>query len=106
MPNHAPAKHQFLREVLPAIVVSLFLFIGGIIILIADISGWSLILGVPATQIGIIFSIFTFDRIINQKIDPENLHIVHCSICHAPVVVPANQALDICPDCQEKILKK
>lgn len=42
-------------------VAAIVLFIGGIVILILRIPFWSLILGIPAVQIGLILIIFTFD---------------------------------------------
>lgn len=48
---------------------AIILFIGGIFILVLRIPFWSLVLGIPSIQIGIVFIIFTFDDIGKYTID-------------------------------------
>ena len=52
-------------------IVSLALFIGGIVLLALRIPFWGLFLGLPATQIGIILLIFSFDRLSQEEIEEE-----------------------------------
>lgn len=54
-----------------SVVVSLVLFIGGIVLLALRIPFWGLFLGLPATQIGIILLIFSFDRLSQEEIEEE-----------------------------------
>lgn len=44
------------------IILSVILFLGGVILLTRG-GGWSLILGFPAAQVGLIFIIFNFDEL-------------------------------------------
>ena len=52
-------------------LVSLVLFLGGIMLLALRIPFWSLLLGLPAVQIGIVLIIFTFDRLSQEEIEEE-----------------------------------
>lgn len=58
-----------------SVIVSLTLFIGGIVLLALRIPFWSFILGLPSVQIGIVLMIFSFDRLSRERIerDLENL---------------------------------
>ena len=53
-------------------LVSLVLFIGGILLLISGIKFWSLFLGIPATQTGIVFLILAFEKLTKDTFE-ENL---------------------------------
>lgn len=96
----------FLTTTLPSLFLALALFVGGIALLALHIPGWSLILGIPATQIGLVFLIFTFDKIARSKVGPDGLHVIHCSICKKPLAVPLGEKEKICEECQQKITKK
>lgn len=89
-----------------SLLLSLALFIGGIVLLALRIPGWSLILGLPAVQIGIVFSIFTFDGLAQNKVGPHSLHVIPCPICEKRILVPYWQGEKICGECQKKIAKK
>lgn len=52
-------------------IVSVLLFLGGIILLLAHLSVWSYILGIPATQIGIVFLILTFEKLSSRSLDDD-----------------------------------
>lgn len=97
---------HFLSKTAPALFLSSLLFIGGIILLALKIPGWSIFFGLPATQLGIIFLIFTFDEIARTKVGPDGLHLIPCSICGKPIIAPLGKEEDICEDCQAKIKKK
>lgn len=53
-------------------VVALTLFIGGLVLFFLRISFWSLFLGIPSIQIGIIFLIYVFDKVSTSAIDQED----------------------------------
>lgn len=89
-----------------SLLLSLCLFIGGIFLLALRIPGWSLFLGLPAVQIGIIFAIFSFDRIAQNEAGPNSLHVIRCSICQKPVLVPFWQEEKICKGCQKKVAER
>jgi len=50
-------------------VISLTLFVGGIILLLSQISFWSLFLGIAATQIGIVFLIFSYEKLSRNYVN-------------------------------------
>jgi len=97
---------KLITQTLPALILSLVLFIGGIWLLISRIPGWSLFLGIPATQIGIILLIFTFDEINKKKNLPDNYHLTPCSVCRKPTPAPIDQPEKICLECRTKIKLK
>ncbi|MBI2596000.1 hypothetical protein HYW46_04685 [Candidatus Daviesbacteria bacterium] len=45
-------------------LVAMTLFIGGIILLLAKLPFWSYYFGIPSVQIGIIFLILSFERLM------------------------------------------
>jgi hypothetical protein len=96
----------FFTKTIPSIVLSLSLFAGGIFLLALRISGWSLILGLPAVQIGIVFLIFTFDDVARRKVGPESLHQVPCSICGKIVLTHQWEKEKVCIDCHKKFAQK
>jgi len=96
----------FFTHQLPRLFLCLTLFAGGIIILALRIPGWSLFLGLPATQIGLIFLIFSFDDFARQKVGSESLHMVHCVTCGKPTLASFWQEEKICRQCQGKIEKQ
>lgn len=84
-------------------IISLALFIGGIYILSLKIPVWSLLLGFPATEIGMLALIFTFDATLRQKIGPESFYVDICSICGKFCIStrkPEEKA--VCIDCASK----
>lgn len=87
------------------LLLSLCLFAGGIVLLALRIPGWSLILGLPAVQIGIVFLIFTFDGLAQNKVGPRSLHIISCSVCRKATLTPYWQEEKICGECQKKIAR-
>jgi energy-converting hydrogenase Eha subunit C len=48
-------------------LISIILFVGGIIILLSQIPFWSIFLGITATQIGIVFLIFSYEKLSNDS---------------------------------------
>jgi hypothetical protein len=97
---------KFFTKSLPSIFLSLSLFAGGIALLALRIPGWSLILGLPAVQIGLIFLIFTFDEIARNKVGPDSLHLISCSVCGKPILAHQWESEKICIACQKKVSQK
>lgn len=50
---------------------ALTLFIGGLILLLFAGGFWGYFLGIPAVQIGIVFIIFTFEKLSREAIDDD-----------------------------------
>lgn len=104
--NIKEALLKFTVKTLPALAVSLVLLLGGVWLLALRIPGWSLIFGLPAVQIGIIFLIFTFDEIVRTRVSPDSFHLISCSVCGKPTLVPEWEKEEICDACQREIGKK
>ncbi|MFC1711624.1 hypothetical protein ACFLZ1_03510 [Patescibacteria group bacterium] len=88
---------------LMTILINCTLFIGGIYILSMRIPVWSLLLGFPATQIGLVALIFTFDATLRKRIGPDSFYMDICSICGKFCIStqkPEEEA--ICIDCATK----
>lgn len=64
---------MYVYKIFIATIISLSLFIGGIILMLAHIPFWSMALGIAATQIGIVFFIFTYERLSHESA-VEELH--------------------------------
>lgn len=97
---------KLVTKTLPTLILSLTLFIGGIWLLISKIPDWSLFLGIPATQVGIILLIFTFDEINKKKNLPDDYHLIPCSVCRKPTPAPIDQQEKICLECRTRIKLK
>ena len=95
-----------MAKIAARLLIPIILFLGGITLLALRIPGWSLFLGLPATQIGIIFLIFTFDEIAQNKIGPNGLHQISCSVCGKPTLAPYWQKEKICRQCRKKLTQK
>lgn len=76
------------------------LLVGGVWLLSLRIPGWSLILGLPAVQLGIVLIVFSFDWAIRKKYDLSKLHIVKCEICGDPTAAPLGEVHELCPRCR------
>ncbi|MFH0864332.1 MAG: hypothetical protein V1858_04580 [Candidatus Gottesmanbacteria bacterium] len=89
-------------------IISLGLFLGGIILLVIRIPFWSLLLGLPSVQIGIILIIFAFDRLSHEEIKYElaDVHQVPCALCGQPTFTQGIEVKGICSDCDKRLLKK
>ncbi len=90
------------------VFVSLGLFIGGIILLALRYPFWSLILGLPSIQIGIILLILTFDRLSQEEVENEiaQVHQVPCALCGEPTFTRGPEVKGICSGCDKKLLGK
>lgn len=94
-------SEEFLKLLFKGLI-PLVLFIGGVVILISQISGWSLILGLPITIIGLAILINVYDEIASSLILPRS-QITKCAICKKPTPVvpgiPEDQT--ICARCKK-----
>lgn len=88
--------------------VSLGLFVGGIVLLALRIPFWSLFLGLPSVQIGIVFIIFAFDKLSQEEVERElmEVHQVPCALCGQPTFTRGPEVKGICSDCDQKLLTK
>ena len=95
------------RVVLSAII-GLVLFIGGIILLALRIPFWGLFLGLPATQTGIILSIFSFDRLSQKEAEKEieEAQASPCSSCDNSPFIKGKESRQICSKCGRKITRE
>jgi len=98
----------FLTQNLPSLILAILLFAGGIVLLFLKIPGWSLFLGLPAVQIGLVLLIFTFESINRKRSSQtiENYHLVDCLICGRQTMAPKYIEKRICDNCQVKIAQK
>lgn len=96
---------EFLKLLFKGLIPIIF-FIGGVVILISRISGWSLILGLPVTIIGIAILINVFDEITSSIILPRS-HITACMVCKKPTLVIPGIAEDqmICAKCRQNLVR-
>jgi hypothetical protein len=83
----------------------MILFIGGVWLLSLRLSGWSLLLGLPAIQIGIIFIILSFDNSAKKELGLNNYHIVKCEVCNDPTAAVLGDTHAICSTCRTKKVK-
>lgn len=99
---------EFLTQTLPAVFIAALLFGGGIILLFLRIPGWSLLLGLPAIQIGLVLLIFTFEAVGRKKsaLPSKEYHLVNCLVCGKQTIAPKYIQKRICDDCQSKIAQK
>jgi len=91
---------------LPSLFIASLLFIGGIILLSLKITGWSLFLGLPATQIGLVLLIFSFDSFGRKKETEGDYHLIPCLLCHRQTLTPKYIDKKICESCQVKIAQR
>lgn len=96
---------EFFTKTFPAVLISALLFLGGIILLFLKIPGWSLFLGLPAVQIGIVLLIFTFEAVGRRKsvLPSQEYHLVNCLTCGQQTIAPRYIQKRICDNCQIKI---
>lgn len=98
-------KRQFLNfliQQLPQLLISSSLFVGGLILLFLRIPGWSLIIGLPAVQIGLVFLIFSYDRFTNKKVGIGSLYSLECQECGKSFLSFQQDQEKICPFCAAK----
>jgi len=99
---------EFLTKNLPSLFLGTLLFGGGILLLALKIPGWSLFLGLPAIQIGIVVLILVFEGLSRKKsgLATEEYHFVTCLVCQRQTLAPKFMEKRICDDCQVRIAGK
>lgn len=105
----AQEEHHHAEEFLKLLfrgLMPLVFFVGGIVVLVSRIQGWSLLLGLPMTIFGAAILIYTFDDIARATILPLP-HVTKCSVCGKPTpVLPGVSEKDsICYSCKRDIKK-
>ena len=90
-------------------IIPIVLLASGITLLALRITGWSLILGLPITIIGVIFLISVYDDIVSRIVGriPEEPELTICSICGdtTPKLLGIAKEDTICISCKRKIEK-
>ena len=80
----------------------------GVVLMTSRISGWSLIIGIPVTVIGMAMLVFTYDEVVQKQVQPIQKELVRCNICGRLTarqlgVIPEDV---ICRHCRERIREK
>lgn len=94
---------KFLVKDLPALILSLSLFLGGIWILSLDIPGWSLLWGLIIIPIGLTFTVYTLDSVFRNRISPPHFKITKCQVCGKTTYAPEDEEETICARCRKEI---
>jgi hypothetical protein len=89
------------------VIVSLGLFVGGIVLLALGIPFWSQLLGIGAVQVGIVLVILTFELFFNKRNKPltNDYRTVSCLACGAAVFVPRYMNVALCDNCQVRFVR-
>jgi|SRR3989344_2097377 len=89
-------------------LIPVVLLISGLVLLILRLPGWSIIFGLPITIFGVIFLIYTYDEIVQKKINPFTEELANCSICGklTPVFPGEDPDYIICHTCKDKGRRK
>jgi hypothetical protein len=94
----------FLKDV-SRFIAPMILFIGGVWMLSLRITGWSLILGLPAIQIGMVLIILSFDNSAKKTFSSGEFQIVKCDNCGDPTAAPLGEVHELCPKCRAEKIK-
>lgn len=100
-----PALESIILESIARFIAPMVLFIGGVWLLSLRISGWNLLLGLPAIQIGIVLIILSFDNSSKNTLDLSRYHIVKCDVCGDPTAAPLGEIHEVCLPCRAKKIK-
>lgn len=88
----------FLRGLLPVV-----LLVSGVVLLVLEIPGWSIIFGFPMIIIGVVFLIYTYDYVIRRRVLPVPTKLPRCKKCGR--LIPPTQEVDpknpICYSCKK-----
>lgn len=94
---------KFTISDLPAVILSLALFLGGIWILSLGIPGWSLFFGLIFTPMGAAFTVFTLDDVARNKIIPPPFKPAKCNVCGKDTFAKEGEEDVICGRCRKDI---
>jgi hypothetical protein len=81
----------------------LVLLLGGIWILTLPLSGWRLLIGLPAAQLGVVVLVFVFDEATKKRLHPDNYHVLICPYCGQENLVHVGETEIHCQECQKMI---
>lgn len=86
-------------------IISIVLFVGGIVILALRIPFWGLFLGLSAIQVGLILLIFSFDRLSHEEVEKEieEAQKAPCSSCDNSAFIKGKESREICVKCGKEI---
>lgn len=89
-------------------IISITLFLGGLILLALRIPFWGLFLGLPATQAGTILLIYSFDRLSHEEVEKEIEEAIKapCGSCDESVFNKGGEGRQICAKCKRKITEE
>lgn len=96
---------DFIRDI-SRYIAPMILFTGGVWLLSLRIPGWSMLFGLPAIQIGIVFVILSFDNSAKKTFSPSEFHIVKCEVCGDPTAAPLGETHEVCPRCRAKRVRR
>lgn len=87
-----------LKGLLPVVLV-----FSGLALLYLNLSGWSIILGLPMLVIGSVFIIYTYDDIFQKRIEPIRGALTNCIVCGkpTPIIAGVDKGKTVCHKCQE-----
>lgn len=105
MPKNSRLAILLTKQVL-TVILSLSLFFGGIILLLAKIPGWSLFFGLIITPLGTVFTIFTLDEVARSLVVPPPFHPVKCNVCGKMTYAKEEEKDVICGRCRQDISEK
>ena len=88
------------------VILSLALFFGGIILLLAKIPGWSLFFGLILIPLGTMFTIFTLDEVARNLVVPPPFKPVKCNVCGKITYASESEEEVICGRCRKDISEK
>ena len=89
-----------------SVILSLALFAGGIAILYLHLPGWSLILGLPAILLGVVFIIFVLDQVARELFTPPHFIMTKCKVCGKTTFVKEGNQDKICGRCREELVEE
>jgi|WetSurSiteA1Bulk_404760.scaffolds.fasta_scaffold01457_3 hypothetical protein len=106
--NKHPEQGIFSSTVILRVFVPMFLIATGLFFMTLHIPGWSLIVGLPLTLIGVVFLIYTYDEVISRRagVDLDG-KLWPCSLCHKLTKVDDGDDLDnvFCSKCKSSVLR-
>lgn len=96
---------KFTISDLPAVILSLALFLGGVWILSLRIPGWSLFFGLIFIPMGGAFTVFTLDDVARNRVIPPPFKPVKCNVCGKITFAKEGEKDIICAQCRKDIQK-
>ena len=101
MPETLRKMYPFFRLFL-LLLLSLTLFLGGIIFSLSKIAVWGLLLGVILTPLGAILILITIDEAARRIFFPPDYKTTNCSVCGKLTFIEEGEKVAVCGYCREK----